>query len=68
MASALAQLEPDELRARLDPVAMSGDQVYPGIWHEAEVFESYLLPAFLRLREFYATAAAADEAVIQVLC
>ncbi len=68
VAAALAALEPGELRTRLDPAAMMREQVYPTIWLEPDIYDGYLLPAFLRLRTFYAAAAAADEAVIQTLC
>jgi hypothetical protein len=47
---------------------MMREQVYPTIWQEPDIFDGYLLPAFVRLRDFYAAAAAADEAVIQTLC
>ncbi len=69
VADALGGLGPDELRRRFDPVAMSAEQVYPSsIWHEPGVLDDYVLPAFARLRDFYAAAAAADEAVIQTIC
>lgn len=68
VASALAVLAPDELGSRLDGAAMSQDDVYPSIWDEEDIFAGYLAPAFERLRDFYAAAAEADEAVIQTLC
>lgn len=42
--------------------------IYPQIWDEADVFDTYLVPAFDNLRAFYAAAARAGEAVIQTLC
>jgi hypothetical protein len=68
VASTLARLDLEALQARMDPVAMTQDDVYPLIWDEEDVFETYLAPAFARLREFYAAASAADEAVIQTVC
>jgi hypothetical protein len=68
VASALALLSTDELGTRLDPVAMARDEVYPGIWDEEDIFDTYLAPAFTRLRDFYTAAADADEAVIQTIC
>ena len=68
VASALALLGADKLGTRLDRAAMSRDEVYPMIWDEEDIFESYLAPAFAQLRDFYAAAAAADEAVIQTIC
>lgn len=47
---------------------MSRDEVYPMIWDEEDIFENYLAPAFAQLRDFYAAAAAAGEAVIQTIC
>lgn len=68
VASGLASLEADQLRTRLDRGAMSRDEVYPMIWDEEDIFENYLAPAFAQLRDFYAAAAAAGEAVIQTIC
>lgn len=61
-------LESDDDVASVDPAAMMQEQIYPTIWLESDIFDGYLLPAFQRLRTFYAAAAAADEAVIQTLC
>ena len=68
VASALTGLGLFDLQARLDPLAMSRDEVYPTIWDEADIFETYLGPAFTQLRSFYIDAAEANEAVIQTVC
>jgi hypothetical protein len=68
VAQALAQLEVTSLRSRMDAQAMEAAEVYPMIWDEDDVFDSYLAPAYDRLRDFYSAAATADEAVIQTIC
>ncbi len=68
VAAALQDLEPDALRTRMDPSAMDDAGVYPSIWDEPDVFDSYLAPAFANLRTFYSAAAQSGEAVIQTLC
>lgn len=68
VAQALAQLEVTSLRSRMDARAMEAAEVYPMIWDEGDVFDSYLAPAYDRLRDFYSAAATADEAVIQTIC
>lgn len=68
VAAAMHEVAPDVLRARMDGPAMEAAGVYPSIWDEPDVFETYLAPAFESLREFYAAAADAGEAVIQVIC
>ncbi|MDT0214032.1 DUF1877 family protein [Rothia sp. ARF10] len=55
------------LGSRRDAQAMEAAEVYPMIWDESDVFDSYLAPLYEDLRGFYAAAAAADEAVIQAI-
>ena len=40
------------------------DEIYPDIWDEDDVLDVYVMPYDAELREFYAKAAEADEAVI----
>lgn len=68
VADALARVDRASLRARMDSEAMEAAEVYPMIWDEDDVFDSYLGPAYDSLRDFYAAAAGANEAVIQTLC
>lgn len=68
VAARLRELEPDTLRARMDPAAMEDAGIYPLIWDEDDVFDTYLAPAFENLRAFYSTAAQSGEAVIQTIC
>ena len=68
VARALGQIELNSLRTRMDARAMESAEIYPMIWDEDDVFDSYLAPAYERLRKFYAAAAAADQAVIQTIC
>ena len=68
VAAALQGLEPSALRQRMNPPAMDDAGVYPAIWHETDVFDTYLAPAFDRLRTFYSAAARSGEAVIQTVC
>jgi hypothetical protein len=64
IADALEVLDIETLRARYDPQALAAADIYPDIWDESDVFESYLAPNFLELRRFYRTAAAHDQAVL----
>jgi hypothetical protein len=64
----LTELGTDALRVRMDPGAMEDAGVYPSIWDEDDVFDTYLMPAFESLRTFYAAAALARESVIQTIC
>ncbi|MFN8192692.1 MAG: YfbM family protein [Nocardioidaceae bacterium] len=68
VAAALRELPTETLRAKLDPPAMTEAGIYPRVWEEPDVFDSYLAPAFEKLRAFYASAAEAREAVIQTIC
>jgi len=47
---------------------MAAADVYPSIWAEDDVFDTFIAPAFEDLRDFYSAAIAANEAVIQTLC
>lgn len=68
VAHALGQIELNSLRTRMDAQAMESAEIYPMIWDEDDVFDSYLAPAYDRLRTFYTAAAAANQAVIQTIC
>jgi hypothetical protein len=68
VASALQALPADELRRRVDLKAMSTAELYPDIWDEADVFDSYLGPAYDRLCAFYVKAAQDGQTVIQAIC
>ena len=68
LASTLAEVDVDNLRDRLDPSAMTTAEVYPNVWHEDDIFETYLAPTIGQLQAFYLAAAEADQAVIQTIC
>ncbi len=68
VAAALRELDAEALRGRMNPSAMDAVGIYPQIWDEADVFDTYLAPAFDNLRAFYTAAATSGEAVIQTLC
>jgi hypothetical protein len=68
VAALLGTIGIDDLRGRFDPTAMNAAEVYPQIWDDTEVFDTYLAPHFLRLKEFYARAAAFDNVVVQRIC
>lgn len=68
VAARLRELEPETLRARMDSSAMEDADVYPSIWDEEDVFDTYLAPAFENLRTFYSAAAQDGESVIQIIC
>jgi hypothetical protein len=67
VARSLAGIDTASLGSRMDAQAMEAAEVYPMIWDESDVFDSYLAPLYEDLRGFYAAAAAADEAVIQAI-
>lgn len=64
VADALARVSDDELRRRFDPAALQQADVHPGIWHEAAVLDTYLLPHLASLRRLYTTAAAHGQGVL----
>lgn len=57
----LAPISVADLRARYDPAA----EIYPDIWDEGDVFDSYLAPNFERLKALYSHAAAQGSWVLQ---
>lgn len=60
------QLDIDALRGRWDPAALEAAEIYPGSWAET-TFDAYAVPKLLALREFYLSAAAANQAVLLAL-
>ncbi|MGA5304935.1 YfbM family protein [Nucisporomicrobium flavum] len=64
VAAGLRDLDAAALRARYDAAALEDAEIYPGIWDEEDVFETYLGPNFDKLRAFYLTAAAEKQAVL----
>lgn len=68
VAAELHDLDVDTLRSRMDAAAMTQAGIYPSIWDEEDVFDSYLAPAYQDLRAFYSAASDAGEAVIQTIC
>jgi hypothetical protein len=65
VATALAMLDVETLRARFDTEAMASADIYPNVWaNGTEDFDSFLAPNFTRLRQFYQAAAANDQAVL----
>ncbi|RJF93578.1 DUF1877 family protein [Sphingomonas cavernae] len=66
LSATMNKLSEAELRARLDFKVMDENDVVPGYWQEEgeDIFLSYVMPAFGRLRRFYASAAANGDAVI----
>ncbi len=64
VAAALTALSPAELAGRVDLAAMDRAGLYPQIWDEEDVFDTYLAPYYAGLRDFYRTAAERDSAVL----
>lgn len=64
VAAALTPITVDTLRSRYDGPALEDAEVYPQIWDEEDVFDTYLAPNFTRLRDFYRAAADAGQAVL----
>lgn len=55
-----------EAAARFDPARMSGLEIYPA-WREGGEDKEWLMDAFHRLRDFYASAAAQGRAIVTCL-
>ena len=66
-AAALSVATADGLRAAYDQDAMLDESVYPPVWADADVLEGKLVPAFERLKSFYAKAAASGSAVLSAI-
>jgi hypothetical protein len=67
VAGQLSDLDVDTMRARFDPAALMDADIYPGIWGEGDVFDTYLAPSLVALREFYLAAAQQSQAVLLAL-
>ena len=59
----LHELDVDELRASFESAALAEAEIYPEIWTEPDVFDSYLAPNLTALRAFYVGAAAENQAL-----
>lgn len=66
IATGFHQMDIEALRSRWDPAALEANEIYPGYWAEVP-FDSYIVPKLLALREFYLSAAAANQAVLLAL-
>lgn len=64
VASALDGVTSEALGQRMDRSAMAAAELYPMIWDEDDVFETYLAPSYDKLRSFYLDAAAAGSWVL----
>jgi hypothetical protein len=67
VAAALEPLDADTLSNRMDAAAMTAADLYPSIWDEPDVFDTYLRPNYEALRAFYSRAAADGRAVLQAI-
>jgi hypothetical protein len=54
-----------ELRARFDAAAMTQLGIYPGVWETEDL--DWLIEAFRTMRDFYAAASQAEQAVVTLL-
>jgi hypothetical protein len=64
VAAGLRDVGVDALRGRYDAATLSAAQIYPDIWAEPDVFDSYLAPNFTRLRDLFLRASDAGQAVL----
>lgn len=65
LSAALRALSDSALRSALNPSRMDEMQVFPGHWEEEpDLLDEYILPNLHRLRDFYAAAASAGQAVV----
>lgn len=65
--AALAVSTADDLRAAYDQTAMLDESVYPPIWADSGVLEGKIVPAFEKLKAYYAKAAAEGVAVLTAI-
>ena len=65
LSTALLALPDSALRSALNPELMDEMQVFPGHWQEeTDLLDTYILPNLQKLRDFYAAAAGAGQAVV----
>jgi len=65
LSTALLALQDSDLRSALNPPLMDEMQVFPGCWEEeSDLLDTYILPNLHKLRDFYAAAASARQAVV----
>lgn len=65
LSTALQSLQDSALRSALNPALMDEMQVFPGYWEEeTDLLDTYILPNLHKLRDFYAAAASARQAVV----
>jgi hypothetical protein len=64
IAAGLSTVEVGTLRTRYNAAALSAADIYPGVWDEPDVFDTYLGPYFETLRTFYVAAAGEGQAVL----
>ena len=65
LSTALHVLQDSLLRSALNPSLMDEMQVFPGYWEEeTDLLDTYILPNLHKLRDFYAAAASARQAVV----
>jgi hypothetical protein len=62
VAAGLDGLDPDALRTRFDPVAMSAAGIYPDVWTDVDADD--LIEHLGTLRDFYRSAAGQGQAVL----
>ena len=60
----LAGLPADDLRGRFTHRAFRQMEVYPDVWDQPDVLTTFVLPAYERVRAFYAGAAGAADGVL----
>jgi hypothetical protein len=63
---ALAGLRTDELRVRFDPAALRAHEIYPDGW-DADTPVDWLIEAFDSLKDYFAQAASAGDAMLLFL-
>ncbi len=65
--AALAVATADDIRAAYDQDAMLDESVYPPIWADSDVLEGKLVPAFEKLKAYYAQAAESGAAILTAI-
>jgi hypothetical protein len=67
ISAALDNLTAAELGERIDVDAMQAADIYPGFWHERDVFHDWLQPRYKALRKFYRRAAKQGRPVLTAI-
>ena len=64
VALALGEVSEEVFRAKFDPAALNGAEIYPQIWDEGQEALDYVTENFLEVKRFYQNAAEKNKAAV----